>query len=97
MTLLETSSMMSKVPLLCALIKVIIMPVTLYCGKRGIMMIIASFISCFGFWTLYNSDPESYYGLVIPIFLFPFAASINDFIPLNSMSLLSNKKEVGIY
>lgn len=97
LSLLEASNMVSLIPIAAIFSKVCVMFVVIYRGKRGLLMIIASFLVFFGFWSLYTADKDSYYGLRLPLLIFPISMSINDFIPFNSIGLLTHRLIIGIF
>ena len=97
LSLIETSTLVSYVPMFSAMFKPIIMPFVIYKGNRGVMMFVATCLVFAGFWTLYHASAKSYYGLYIPFMLFPVACSINDFVPMNSVGLVTHRDELGFY
>jgi hypothetical protein len=97
LSLIETADLVSHVPMIGAMVKLVILPLIVYKGNRGVLMFIASCLVFIGFWTLYNSSVKSYYGLYIPFILFPIACSTNDFVPFNSIGLVTHREELGFY
>lgn len=88
----KASNKISRLPLLASFAKIIVLVFVVKIGKRSQMMVLSSQVMLIVFISfLYIEDGNSYIQKLILV-LQPISKGINGYIPMNCISLLSNKE-----